>query len=939
MGSRETGTAPGESLLERDREMVSLDGLLGGLGDEQPGFALIEGPAGIGKSRLLAEVRDKAAGEGFKVLSARGGELEGDFAFGVVRQLFEGLLADREEADRLLAGAAAPARSVFEAVESGDGEQGGFAALHGLYWLVANLAERPLVLAIDDLHWVDQASLRFVAYLLRRLEGMPVLVAATLRSAERGTDPNLLSEIVHDPFTTAVRPGPLTEAAVTEFVRERLGAEAQPGFCAACHQATGGNPLLLRQLLAALEADGVEPVDHNAQVVRDIGPRAVSRGVLVRIGRLPGQAATVAQAVAVLGESADIGTVAALAELSEDQVAAATGDLATAEILTRDTPISFVHPLVRDAVYSELPAGERELRHTRAAEILEADAGAGPEEVATHLLQMPRTGQDWVVRNLRRAARSAVAKSAAESATTYLRRALEEPPDPEIAAQTMAELGIVEALTDAPAAVEHLGKAYDQISDPLMRGLIAGLRGRALLFTGRPEEGAELAAKTAEEMPIELEDVSLSLLAFEAAATAFGVERPEALERLKAFRDPKRIYTLGEKMMAAAAAYDWGHRNGPREKVIALAKAALADDEIIEADHGLLPMYAIAPLIMADTEEVNAAWDQMMGVAHRHGSIVGMTTLHLWRGYGHFRSGELPEAEQSLRTAIQSFKTYGYGEDATVYVSAHLGSIMLDRGDLKQARELFALGTDPGPGPDAGRYWLNTEMALLLEEQRHQDLVDAADEFSRRFEWIKNPTDAFWRSMKAQGLDGLGRTDEGIALCEEELELSREWGAPRTVGRTLRVLGTLKRDDGLDDLAEAAEVTEASTARLEHAKALHALGAGLRRARKPTEAREPLARALELADVCGAEGLVEQIRSELAAAGARPRRTALSGVESLTASEKRVALLAAEGETNRDIAQALFVTPKTVEVHLTNCYRKLDVRGRRELPQVLGAAA
>jgi DNA-binding CsgD family transcriptional regulator len=350
-------------------------------------------------------------------------------------------------------------------------------------------------------------------------------------------------------------------------------------------------------------------------------------------------------------------------------------------------------------------------------------------------------------------------------------------------------------------------------------------------------------------------------------------------------------------------------------------------------------MFAIAALILADTEEVDRAWEQMLDVAHRHGSLVGISTLHLWRGYGHFRRGDLHEAEQSLRTAIQSFKTYGYGENATVYVAAHLGSIMLDRGDLKQAKELFALGVDPGPGPDAGRYWLNTEMALLLEEQKYRGLVEAADEFSRRFAWIRNPTDAFWRSMKAQGLDGLDRTDEGIALCEEELELSREWGAPRTVGRTLRVLGTLKRDDGIDDLREAAEVLEESTARLEHAKALFALGSGLRRARKPTEAREPLSRALELADVCGADGLVEQIRSELHAAGARPRRTALSGVESLTASEKRVAKLAAEGETNRDIAQALYVTPKTVEVHLTNCYRKLDVRGRRELPQVIGGAA
>jgi DNA-binding NarL/FixJ family response regulator len=156
------------------------------------------------------------------------------------------------------------------------------------------------------------------------------------------------------------------------------------------------------------------------------------------------------------------------------------------------------------------------------------------------------------------------------------------------------------------------------------------------------------------------------------------------------------------------------------------------------------------------------------------------------------------------------------------------------------------------------------------------------------------------------------------------------------VGRSLRVLGTILRGDGIERLEEACALLEGAPARLEHAKALAALGAALRRAGKPTEAREPLRRALELADVCGAQPLMDGVRTEIYATGARPRTTALRGVHALTASERRVADLAAGGQTNRDIAQALYVTRKTVEVHLSNTYRKLGIASRRELVRALG---
>ena len=308
------------------------------------------------------------------------------------------------------------------------GGDASFAALHGLYWLALNLAaERPLLLEVDDLHWCDRPSLRFLAYLVRRLEGQPVLVTASVRTGDPPTDAALLAEIANDPATAHVRPGPLSEEAVGDLVARRLGAEPDRAFREACHRTTGGNPLLVRQLLNALETDAVKPDAAHADVVRAIGSRAVSSSVLLRLARLPGEAATVARAVAVLGEGADLPAVAGVAGLDEAQVAGTMAALARAEILRPEPPPGFVHPLVRDAVYQGLPLGERELLHARAAGVLR-QSGAALDQVAGQLMQTPRRGDPEVARMLHEAGAAALARGAIDSSVGYLRRALEEPP-------------------------------------------------------------------------------------------------------------------------------------------------------------------------------------------------------------------------------------------------------------------------------------------------------------------------------------------------------------------------------------------------------------------------------------------------------------------------------------------------------------------------------
>ena len=188
----------------------------------------------------------------------------------------------------------------------------------------------------------------------------------------------------------------------------RLNAEPDRAFREACHRTTGGNPLLVRQLLNALETDAVRPDAAHADVVRAIGSRAVSSSVLLRLARLPGEAAAVARAVAILGEGADLAPVAGVAGLDEAQVAAAMAALARAEILRPEPPPGFVHPLVRDAVYQGLPLGERELLHARAARVLR-DANASLDQIAGQLMHTPRRGDAEAARLLHEAGLAAVA--------------------------------------------------------------------------------------------------------------------------------------------------------------------------------------------------------------------------------------------------------------------------------------------------------------------------------------------------------------------------------------------------------------------------------------------------------------------------------------------------------------------------------------------------
>jgi len=198
-----------------------------------------------------------------------------------------------------------------------------------------------------------------------------------------------------------------------------------------------------------------------------------------------------------------------------------------------------------------------------------------------------------------------------------------------------------------------------------------------------------------------------------------------------------------------------------------------------------------------------------------------------------------------------------------------------------------------------------------------------------------NPSSVPWRSWAAEGLRLLDRNDEARALAADELALARRWGDPHAIGASLRVLGLIEGTAGIGLLREAVEVLAGSEARLEYARALVDLGAALRRENRRTEARQRLREGVDLALRSGAFGLAGRANEEIAATGARPRKVLQTGLDALTTSERRVAQLAADGMGNKEIAQTLFITIKTVEVHLSHAYRKLEIRSRAQLHNAL----
>jgi DNA-binding CsgD family transcriptional regulator len=362
----------------------------------------------------------------------------------------------------------------------------------------------------------------------------------------------------------------------------------------------------------------------------------------------------------------------------------------------------------------------------------------------------------------------------------------------------------------------------------------------------------------------------------------------------------------------------------------------------MEADNGGAPfVQAALVLALADSDLALEIHEAGLATARRQGSVFGFAANKLFRGHALLLRGALAAAEADILEGLEASEAYGIGI-APAWAGAFLADAQLEQGKLAEAvATLERTGLGANPVDDAHAHWyLDSRVRLLLLRGEFGAALAAAYDAGRRFERVggRNPAWMPWRSQAALALLGLDHDPaRARALVSEELELARRWGAPRALGKALRAAGlVVGGDEGLALLEQAVAVLEGSPARLELARADADLGAALRRAGQRKGAREPLQRALELAHRCGATRIAERAREELVATGARPRRILRTGVDSLTPSELRVARMAAEGMANREIAQALYVTLRTVEVHLTHAYQKLGISSREALPAALG---
>jgi DNA-binding CsgD family transcriptional regulator len=933
-------------LYERGAELGMLRSEWARAGAGRGGLIMVESAAGNGKSTLLAATAEQAAASGLKVLRARGSELERGLAFGVVRQLFETVVNTAPPARRaeLLAGAAAPAERVLALDSVRDAPvaaaDSGFAALHGIYWLVTNLAQaKPMLLVVDDLHWVDPSSVHALAYLTRRIADLPVALVVALRPDEPDTPVALVDALRAEPGAVQITLRALGPPSVASIVRAAIPG-ADDALCAACFSATSGNPLYLRELLRTIAG---ERRKATASMVDHAAVPTLGDGVIARIARIGPEAVALARAMAVL-DGGRLADAAVLAGLGEPVAAALAALMRRIEVLAQVDPAVFVHPLVRRSVYETLSVTERDAAHAAAARRLR-DTGASPEAVAAHLAAVRPVGQAHVVASLREAARDAMRHAAPETAIRWLERALDEAAPRPPRGELLHELGGVEVAIRSPAAIGHLQEALELTAEPGPRARIS-LELTEILVAAGQNETAMAAVSGALARPGDLDPGLAADL--EAARAGIQAYDPRLVGAFDGDRERLGRLARGDSWGARALAALIGCVAVLRGEDLAgarrLIEHALRDGGLF-AEHdagGWASAQVLMALISMDANDRAAeVAEDLAAHARRSGALIGTLTAMGYRGWLSARRGDLAAAEADLRTALDVCVQNGMPmlfAGATMFLQdAVLERPSLD--DVAAFVESVQLGAE----------WVATTTGAMLLETRgclrlaRGEYVSAAPDMRACGQTLARlgfgPPAFLWRSELALALPAEAR-EEAVVLVTEELALAEAAGLARAHGIALRHAGlVLDGDRGLACLRESVARLAGSAARLEHARSLVEYGAALRRRGQRAQAREPLAAGMELAYRCGAERLLVRAAEELRVAGARPRRIPRTGIGALTASELRTARLAAGGRSNAEVAQELFVSLKTVETHLSHAYAKLGLTGpgaRHQLATALG---
>ena len=864
---------------------------------------LVEGVAGIGKTALLRAFSEELSGR-LPLLRSHASELELDLAFGAARQLLTGAVLELADADRddLLSGPGSPAAA---ALGLGEAASNTVDPLYSLFWVVAGLAERqPLVLLLDDGQWWDPDSARFVGYLARRVQDMPVLLVATARTqGATSAVPEGIAALRE--VATVLRPAPLSEAASATLVDHPDA-----------YQITGGNPLLLQQLARSPDT-----------------ATSLAEAVIERIRRISPDALAFTEALSLFASGASLGVAAQTAGLDLSAAATAADALVEEQILVvSDGALGFTHPMLRSTLYDGLGTFARSAGHVRAAAALRS-RGASIEQVAAQLLAGEPAGDPDSVELLRAAASAATANLAPRAAARYLERAVAEGgATGSDLVQLLVDLGRLQRRNgENEKAQQTFTRAYAEPGAGIPNsGLAVDLALSAYLNSDH-----RMVCKVAADLQYDSVDpddqLAVKMLMAESAWNSGDAETcmrliTEVPEDLPG-TTPAQRFALA--MIGTAQVFRCEPLDAARNTLL----RAVGEDGTANLIGGIEIGDPFGWIILSD------ALDEAEEIAARRldrARASGDEALFAWTqntvGWLQTSRGDLAVAEAAFRLGMDQ---PSLNPILRVQLVINLAEVLICRGTFDEAANLL-------DGLDSS---LSPQQKLQIGCRRSQiavwrgDYVSAISSFERRYAdeeaaGLRNPNARIWVPDYLDALAGVGRRDEAVAIARELVELSRRTGGASGAGYHQLSLGRLTGD--IAAIERAVEILEPSPFRWYAARAQLEFGAALRREGQRVRARDHLRRALDYAERNKVRHFSERAREELRLAGAKPRKLVLTGIDALTPAELRIALLAAEGRSNKEIAQHLFLTVKTIEATLARAFRKLQVSSRRELAGILG---
>lgn len=932
----------------RELELRTLCDVVARAADGCGTAVVVGGGVGTGRTALLDEAAAAAGRAGLTVLRAASALVERDFEYGVVRQLFDPLLAaaapDAHSRWLAASGGRLPAALATVPLDRPEPheEHGRVRELQALLATVS--AERPVLVLVDDLQWADTASLRWLNQLVARISELPVsFVGTTLHG-----DPGAGRPPVRGLAAAAVplRARPLGPAAVRGIVAGRFGHAGDPEFLQVCGEVSGGVPSVLRAVLDEVVVRGGGPVAACGAAVRAARPAVLRERFARCLHAQDDEARRYLGALAVLAPGTDPAIVARLADLDPHGLRAVQGQLTEQGLLT-DDHAGFTHPLVGDVAAD--PA-ERERLHLRAARLLH-ETGHHAREVAAHLLAVAAPLDGWAVEVLRAAAHQATTAHRPDAAddhdadpvaVRYLRRALL---DSDVLGHErgalLVELAAAERFTEPGTAVRHVSQALPLLASPQDRAVALTLIDPSTVREVPARVREAVHAADAGTDPVS-DDERAVAARIRARARRLAEQHPEGLARSCALlRD---IVAAPDEHLSTAAG---------RELVGVLLHAAALTGGVPAADVAHLGerLLRITP-----AREVRPPHGIPPGDGPRGLLVLALVAADRPRP---LEDWLVPDPASPAAATADELALVLLARGRPAEAVALPGGVLRERGVPASAAFHIALiaaaiearapvlGPEPAARPPGGGLVTHATHQLVraadaLRADRQDLALECLLDCGRHLEHLgwSNPALFPWRSWAARLLRRRGATAAALEWAEEDLALARAWGAPAALGRALRVRGTLVGGAaGAAQLREAVEVLgdSADTAALGRAEI--ALGRCLAGSGAP-EGEALLRRGLRRLEEARVDDMdggapVPAVEPGTGAAGTDDDGEEPAGplvVEGLTEAERQVVDRVVAGATNKTIAEELGVSRRAVEKRLTSAYRKLGVSGRSALP-------